>query len=226
MNSYTTKQSGTYIKLLQKMWVSVSIGGKVDLVPRWGSEELWRPCIPAAAASPRLRSAWPLSCSALFPWQPRYSPSPACARMREQTREENTLVSAWDTLAQVTLDRTVFPRLCFSFTLSVDSTLLSGSSQPCNLHRTRRLRVKCLFSSDPKTLNLSSQNVNRYFQENIRRRYVMQTDNYTVQIPFGEPRPVKSQASVHLFKVVWHAHWELVCMHQVGHDLHWAGRPQ
>ncbi len=75
-------------------------------------------------------------------------------------------------------------------------------SQPCNLHGTKRLQVKCLFFSDPKTLNLSTQNVSRYFQQNIRRRYVMQTDNYTLQITFWEPKPVNSQASVHLLKVV------------------------
>lgn len=67
----------------------------------------------------------------------------------------------------------------------------------------KMLQVKCLFSSDPENIkSVYAECKQRNFQENIRRRYVMQTDNYTVQITFWEPKPVNSQASAHLLKVV------------------------
>lgn len=91
------------------------------------------------------------------------------------------------------------------FLKKVSFLSFSELRQPCSAHCTKRIWVKCLFFSNPKTLNLSIQNVSRNFQENIRRRYVIQTDNYTVQITFWEPKPVNCQASAHSVKVVWHA---------------------
>lgn len=89
-------------------------------------------------------------------------------------------------------------KLCLAFW--AESAVQFTSRRKKRKKTRKRLQVKCLFFSDLKTLNLSTQNVSRYFQEYISRRYVMQTDNYTLQITFWEPKPVNSQASVHSLK--------------------------
>lgn len=212
-----------FINWLSNIQAGVSERSKV---PRWGSEGLWRPCIPAAGASPRLRSAWPPSCWVLFPWQPRYSPSPAQKHTQVHAHADKNIQN--DNVFRFTVEyvqmhpvimnhwmilNVLFSWLsssCHCFIHFQARTLRSahtGPSQPCHFtaHKNAPSEV-FVFQWSQNIKSVYAECKQRNFQENIRRRYVMQTDNYTVQITLWEPKPVNSQASVHLLKVVWHAH--------------------